>query len=512
MITSAFRVSRRAPKFPNSRIFSDVRRRGRSTDDVDSTPRVDLGGGQIASEGSLMDRDDFLFGLKEQRITFRQIGVHADIAAALEKCEKSTATLIQARTFEAIIDRKDVVIGAETGSGKTMAFMVPILHQLLTRKEDEERQETVDGDGSEALDISKNYPSVVVMVPNRELVLQVHGAVNELLFALQGDRITSEACTSQLDMWPYRDADSPDILICTPAILSKFIRGPNILEEELFRCIKTVVFDEADMLFEGSYLRDAEKVLEAFKLTRRESIRQGHIGINDKVVQYVLSAATLPTFGLKSMDAYISKKFPLSVRVSNEHLHRHHPQISQKWLTVGGNAITDGDRIDLITRAVGPEAAGGSTMIFVNTADAAVDLADALRQADPAVECGEFHKLMRNTDKQVDLKAFREGDIPVLICTDAAARGLDLPSVRHVIQAEFALNVVQHLHRIGRASRGGKEGNATIIVDERGRDLADSIQGVAAEGHGGGVERSFSRKRGFRAKVKKGRRESHGNT
>ena len=478
MFTKAFQRNLRVSKFFNSRKIFGISRGDRSTNDIDSTPCVDIGGGNSINEGKFMDRSDFLFGPKEQRVTFRETGVHADIAAALEKCGKTKATLIQAKTFEAITKGKDVVIGAETGSGKTMAYMVPILHQLLLRKEEEERNEE---DFSEALHISKNYPSVVVMVPNRELVLQVHGVVEELLSALQSGGITSEAFISQEDIWPYRDGDSPEILICTPAILSKFIRGPTILEEELFRCVKTVTFDEADMLLEGSFVKDVEKLLEAFKLTRRESIRRGDIGINDKVVQYVLSAATLPTYGLKSMDAYISKKFPLSVRLTSEHLHHHHPQIDQNWLKVRGSDVRDTERIDMIVKSLGDQPAGGSTMIFVNTAEAAVDLADALRVAEPSMEFGEFHKLMKNIDKQANLQAFREGKLAVLICTDAAARGLDLSTVRHVIQAEFALNVVQHLHRIGRASRAGKKGSATIIVDERGADLAASIQGALAQ-------------------------------
>ena len=231
-----------------------------------------------------------------------------------------------------------------------------------------------------------------------------------------------------------------------------------------------------------------------------------------------MSAATLPTFGLKSMDQYIAKKFPLAVRVSNDHLHRHHPQIEQRWLEVGGGGgggITDPQRTSLVAEAVrsiatdatGSSIPGGSTMVFVNTAEAAMSLADTMRAADPPIECGEFHKLLRNTDKSATLAAFREGSLPVIVCTDSAARGLDLPAVQHVIQAEFALNVVQHLHRVGRASRGGKTGKATNIVDARGADLAASIRGKdTTTTTTGSVAESFSRKRGFRAKIKKSRR------
>ena len=275
MFTRSIKLTTRCQKSKRWALFaSRAGGGGGSTNEVNSTPHVDLGGNLAENMGISMDRDVFLFGEKEDRMTFKQIGVHPDIARALEQCGKTTATLIQTRTFEAITNDRDIVIGAETGSGKTMAFMVPLLHRCLSRKLSEVHEE----DGSEEVDISKNYPPIVIMVPNRELVLQVHAVVQQLLITLQeasGHKITSEARISQLDRWPYRDGDSPDIFICTPAILSRFIRGPTILEEEFFRHVRHMVFDEADMLLEGSYLSDVEKVLDAFRLTRRESIRRG---------------------------------------------------------------------------------------------------------------------------------------------------------------------------------------------------------------------------------------------
>lgn len=87
--------------------------------------------------------------------------------------------------------------------------------------------------------------------------------------------------TQVLDRWPYsRSQISPNIAICTPAFLSNFIRGPNILEEDLFRSLRQLVLDEADMLLEGSYLADVEKVVESFRLIRRDMIRGGEINVS----------------------------------------------------------------------------------------------------------------------------------------------------------------------------------------------------------------------------------------
>lgn len=143
------------------------------------------------------------------------------------------------------------------------------------------------------------------------------------------------------------------------------------------------------------------------------------------------------------------------------------------------------------------------TMVFVNTAGAASGLAYEIEKA--GVKNAEYHKLISDPEKQESLRRFREGEVSVLVCTDHAARGLDLPNVRHVVQAEFAGNVVQYLHRIGRASRAGVLGKATNIYDMRSEDLVNSILADSEEKK---IDQSFSRRRGFRQKIKKSLRRS----
>jgi superfamily II DNA/RNA helicase len=138
------------------------------------------------------------------------------------------------------------------------------------------------------------------------------------------------------------------------------------------------------------------------------------------------------------------------------------------------------------------------TMIFVNTAENAQLLASALRQRN--IPCEEFHKLVHHDVKVEGFRKFLEGITSVLVCTDVAARGLDLPFVKHVIQAEFALNVIQHLHRIGRASRAGTLGRATNFVDHHSKELVASILSEQSEES---LNHSFSRRRGFRRNLKR---------
>lgn len=341
---------------------------------------------------------------------------------------------------------------------------------------------------------NKNYPAALVMVPNKELCLQMHRMADELHNACDKDEINIEVgmVTSATGLWPFREDDCPHLLICTPAFIAKFLRGPHILDEDLFRAVRHVVLDEADMLLEGSYQRDIENILDAFKVTRRKMIQMGEIQVHTSTVQYILSAATLPSFGMKSIEKYIEDKFPRSRWISNTHLHKHHPRIIQDFYHLPHKSHLPGEefltpqRFNIIVNAlfkreISPDFNGPfdflnelpqdeegmiqpseSTMIFVNTAEVAIELAEALRRL--RIDCTEYHKLQPLNEKQEGLQRFREGAVKVLVCTDHAARGLDIPNVRHVIQAEFAENVVQHLHRIGRASRAGALGRTTNIV------------------------------------------------
>mmetsp|Transcript_10404 Transcript_10404/g.15822 ORF Transcript_10404/g.15822 Transcript_10404/m.15822 type:complete len:490 (-) Transcript_10404:114-1583(-) len=437
---------------------------------------------QSSVKVTVPDRNRYLFGESEDGtlVSFESLGVSPSLVAALKACNKSEATAIQAAAFPGIASGRDVVIGAETGSGKTLAYAVPLIHRLLS---------------GEAR-TSSQHPVAVVMVPNKDLCGQVIWMIHEVLSQLykqEVDRqITCEAVTLVDGHWPYASSslEAPDILVCTPALLASFVRGPRILEPRLFDSLRYLVLDEADMLLEGSFRRDVDRILEALKVTHRRAIREGRVRVHEPTVQFVLSAATLPSQGSLSVERSIASFFPRALRVTSDHLHRHHPRIAQKFLKI--------EPEDVVETVINALQETEPTMIFANTAEDAVALAGALRDA--GVNCGEFHKLAHREKRRADLQNFREGDVSVLVCTDAASRGLDLPSVRHVIQAQFALNVVQHMHRVGRASRAGIEGRATNIYDDSSSELVASI---LRDTGSGSVEQSFSRRRGFRRALKR---------
>jgi len=534
---------------------------------------------------------------------------------ALEKAGFKQATAIQIKAYPQILTGLDTIIAAETGSGKTLSYLLPLLQTLLTNADT--NAATTDNTEDVAVDALQGlqwYPPAVILVPTKELAQQVAAMARPLLQALaEQQRIIALECAVDLsEHWPppgARQRSPPSFLVCTPRFLTNYLRGPHIKNEGLFRGIRHVVFDEADMLLDGSFSRDVDLILDALKLTRRRLIQQETIPVHFKLVQFIVSAATMPSSGLKSIQLTIAKKFPTAVKVSVDHFHMHHPAISQQYIPCDMPLLSPA-RIQLLITAIRartphafapldemrvsssppPEldsaesffqppsqslesvyrvedlddednsvvAHQASTqeapldpqqsqcMVFVNTAATAAALAAHLQSL--GVLCEAYHSALPSDTKRRTLKAFQKGLFPVLVCTDSAARGLDITTVQHVIQAEFALNAVQHIHRVGRASRGGRSGWATNFYDSSSADLVDSLLAAADEedsnnsnnnssssstsdsdsvsvvdgdnsvedgvesevGNDGGnmvkkgtVEGSFSRRRGFRKRIKR---------
>ncbi|TFJ88019.1 hypothetical protein NSK_000373 [Nannochloropsis salina CCMP1776] len=484
------------------------------------------------SQGEDLTANTGTFG---ENIPFAALGLSPWLTAALSGAGKATSTHIQALALPTILAGENVVIGSETGAGKTLAYLLPVMelahraHAARTAMKEkamayyqERRAALKEGAGGrervgEYSSLAEDYPweapFAIVLVPNGQLSEQVLRMAGEVLGQGEGEgNVRVEALKGSVDVWPYRVGSraAPDVLVCTPATLSSFDREVNLFGE-----VNILVVDEADMLLEGDYGRHLERILVAFK--RADKV---HTTRSEPLTQYVLAAATLPSYGLKSVEELVKKRFPSAVRVHTDLMHKHHPQLTQVFveapedlegkiamlLQVLEKLRTKGEEA---RRAEGGKEGGKEgegeaqatilpkTMVFLNTATAAARTQIAVQAAGfPSVA---FHKEVRREEREANLQRFRSNQVPLLVCTDLAARGLDIPDVRQVVQVEFAPNVVQHLHRIGRAVRAGREGRAVNFYDLGAHDLVESLQLAQADT----LERSFSRQRGFRKKIKK---------
>ncbi|CAM9648918.1 unnamed protein product [Discosporangium mesarthrocarpum] len=425
------------------------------------------------------------------KLPFQEIGISPALCAHLKSVGLTHSTAIQAAAIPGILGGEDMVVGAETGSGKTLAYLLPIVQRLLSGEAlaEELPEELLGKARGWAM-----FPDVVVLVPNKELAEQVLGVLQEILRGLSilGKRqgITAAALYGSSYEYPYSPRNpSPTVLVCTPVFLHKYT---NMRAIPLFCKATALVMDEADMLMDGSYKRQLDDILLSFR--RADKLSDAGQGIPK--TQYVMAAATLPSYGLKSVDQYIKRTFPMARKIKQIHMHQHHPAIQQEFVEIGPGIDEKVGAVIKLLRARGDSMA--KTMIFTNTAASCQALYEALDVEGFSVVA--YHKNTAPMERLDNLAALRTGNAKILVCTDLAARGIDVPSVTHIVQMEMATNVVQHLHRLGRAARAGRKGTAVTFYDSSVKDLVNSIEGVA---EGSRLDGSFSRKRGFRNKLKK---------
>ncbi|KAK5838658.1 DEAD-box ATP-dependent RNA helicase 22 isoform X2 [Gossypium arboreum] len=488
----------------------------------------------------------------EDTVSWQSLGLSDRISQALSNAGFDRPSLVQAACMPSILSGKDVVIAAETGSGKTYGYLVPLIDKLYGARHD------ADNDLEKATVSSRTFS--IVLCPNVLLCEQVVRMANDLS-GDDGRPILRVAAVCGRQGWPVNE---PDVIVSTPVALLNSIDPKKHHRSDFIRAVKYVVFDEADMLLSGGFenhvirlihmLRFDEKLLSRVNkagsenpvepssdsvshfdfegeedmqnesISEAEEMSEGDVDAQDlmeetqtstvkrkdwmrvrknyeRSKQYIFVAATLPVNGKKTAGAVLKKMFPDANWVSGSYLHQHNPRLKEKWIEV-----TTDNQVDALIEAVkqfGSKAldhgAGVSrTMVFGNTVEAVEAVANILQRA--GIECYRYHTGLSLAERAESLDDFRaKGGI--FVCTDAAARGVDIPNVSHVIQADFATSAIDFLHRVGRTARAGQFGVVTSLYNESNRDLVNAIR--AAGKLGQPVEAAFSRKRSFRNKLKK---------
>ncbi|XP_027346822.1 DEAD-box ATP-dependent RNA helicase 22 isoform X1 [Abrus precatorius] len=492
-------------------------------------------------------RDTFF---AEETVSWSSLGLSNAISGALSNVGLNRPSLVQASSIPSVLSGKDVIIAAETGSGKTYSYLVPLIDKL---RESHDHSLYAVSDQ----EVSPPQKVLLVLCPNVQLCEQVVRMASSLCKD-NGETIVSVAAICGRQGWPIRE---PDIIVTTPAALLNYVDLERTRRMEFMRGVKYVVFDEADMLLCGSFqnkvirlinlLRFDEKFLSRSKESVEElPMKQGSSlssedafegeeelqteatsdeddntyedivdNTNEAVSakqrdwrrvrknykrskQYIFVAATLPVNGKKTAGGTLKHMFPDAKWVCGNYLHCHNPRLEQKWIEV-----TVDTQVDELIKAVNHsfrsedlDNAGGihRTMVFANTVEAVEAVAKILLRS--GIECLRYHKNCTLEERAQTLVDFHEKG-GVLVCTDAAARGVDIPNVLHVIQADFATSAVDFLHRVGRTARAGQIGLVTSMYTESNRELVDAVRRAGELGQP--VETAFSRKRSFRNKLKK---------
>ncbi|XP_031122947.1 DEAD-box ATP-dependent RNA helicase 22 [Ipomoea triloba] len=489
----------------------------------------------------------------EDNVSWTSLGVSERLSRSLSSIGLHRPSLVQAACIPSILSGADVVVAAETGSGKTHGYLVPLIDKVC-------QSSGISGEGVVGREANKSRQLSLVLCPNVMLCEQVVRMAN-CLRNDGGEPVLRVAAVCGRQTWPVKE---PDIMVSTPAAILNYlstIEAEDHGRSDFIRCVKHVVFDEADMLLCGSFqnqvirllnmLRFDEKQLSRLRNSEAEivtgSIPDSPLGsdqednrdlladfskevddteddacvmdseVDSKVAkrtdwrrvrktykrskQYIFVAATLPVNGKKTAGAVLKRMFPDASWVSGNYLHCHNPRLEQKWIEVTIDTQVDA-LISAVRNGIQSALNDGSgilrTMVFANTVDAVEAVAKVLTGA--GIECFCYHSNSSLEERTKNLISFQQ-EGGVFVCTDAAARGLDVPNVSHVIQAEFATSAVDFLHRVGRTARAGQPGLVTSLYNESNRDLVATVR--LAEKRGQPVEKAFSRKRSFRNKLKK---------
>ena len=500
--------------------------------------------------------------------------LHPKLLAALRRAGFVDATPLQTRAVPAALDdaspdgtTRDVVVAAETGSGKTLAYLVPVFSNLLRNG----HGRGGEGEGGPG---GNGRLGALILAPNATLCEQVKRVADSLIGddgeplletrALTPDTSMPSPVTSASGHRTSSNRGLPDVVVATPARAAEDVleftkggwRRGNFAPAATH--VRHVVFDEADQLLSGGYLRPVrgafdvlyrEEKLAALGLTvpmgeslegesewagdaarpkdggdrawsadhddinvvaKRKGKSQmgkgaalggkGEVGVGegrDFRRQYIFAAATVMSNGKKTPGAMIRHGFPDARWIEGRRLHKAVATVDQTWVKVTGAT-----RADALGRALAlgdEERQRDRTLVFVNSTRACEEVtAELIRQG---LSAAAFHADVGTRERRARLDALANGDVTVLVCTDSAARGVDVPDVVHVVQAEFAANAVDYLHRIGRTARCGASGRVTNLVSAADADLVEAVR--AAEAAGAPVEGAFSRKRSFRKKFKK---------
>lgn len=356
-------------------------------------------------------------------LSFRDLGIIEPILKSLKEIGYETPSPIQAQTIPLILEGKDVLGQAQTGTGKTAAFALPILSRI---------------------DLKQRDPQVLVLAPTRELAIQVAEAFQSYSSHLRDFHVLpiygGQDYTSQLRALKR----GAHVIVGTPGRVMDHMRKGTLSLENL----KFLVLDEADEMLRMGFIDDVEWILEQTPDER----------------QIALFSATMPTVIRRMTDKYLNEPEHVTIKVTNASAEN----IRQRYWLVSGT-----HKLDALTRILEAETFDGM-IIFVRTKTATIELAEKLeaRGYTAAAINGDMSQNLRERA----INNLKAGKLDILIATDVAARGLDVDRITHVVNYDIPYDTESYVHRIGRTGRAGRTGDAILFIAPRERKLLINIE------------------------------------
>ncbi|MFS9436041.1 DEAD/DEAH family ATP-dependent RNA helicase [Citrobacter sp. C348] len=361
--------------------------------------------------------------MAEFETTFADLGLKAPILEALNDLGYEKPSPIQAECIPHLLGGRDVLGMAQTGSGKTAAFSLPLLNNL---------------------DPELKAPQILVLAPTRELAVQVAEAMTDFSKHMHGVNVVALYGGQRYDVQLRALRQGPQIVVGTPGrLLDHLKRGTLNLSK-----LSGLVLDEADEMLRMGFIEDVETIM--------AQIPEGH--------QTALFSATMPE-AIRRITRRFMKE-PQEVRIQSSVTTR--PDISQSYWTVWG--MRKNEALVRFLEAEDFDAA----IIFVRTKNATLEVAEALERSgySSAALNGDMNQSLR----EQTLERLKDGRLDILIATDVAARGLDVERISLVVNYDIPMDSESYVHRIGRTGRAGRAGRALLFVENRERRLLRNIE------------------------------------
>jgi len=369
--------------------------------------------------------------------------IHPDVRANIQRAKYSDATPVQKYSIPIVCNGRDLMSCAQTGSGKTAAFLIPIVSRLLSSS-------TTKYDTDQC---RRSLPSALILSPTRELTTQIHKEALKFTFKTACRPVVVYGGANMRDQVSELRRGC-NLLIATPGRLVDLMEQGHIsLANIQFLCL-----DEADRMLDMGF---------------------------EPQIRRIVEQADMPSEGRQTL--MFSATFSRIIqRLASDYLHEH------VFITVGQTSSTAKNitqRIELVEHDQARDSLlldllgsiSGRTIIFVETKRMADELEYWISRE--GFHATSIHGDRDQREREAAIRSFKSGETPYLVATDVAARGLDISDVMHVINYQLPRDLDSYVHRIGRTGRAGNTGLATSFMSYKDRNLASELRVLLSESH-----------------------------
>jgi ATP-dependent RNA helicase RhlE len=350
-------------------------------------------------------------------LKFSELNLNPKLLEGIDAIGFENTTPVQAATIPLILEGKDIIAAAQTGTGKTAAFLLPIIHKILEMPED-------------------GHIKALIIVPTRELAVQIDQQLEGLSYytSVSSLAVYGGGDGQSFDREKKALSEGADIIIGTPGRLIAHLNMNYVKVQQL----NFLILDEADRMLDMGFNEDITKI----------------IGYLPKTRQTLLFSATMPTKIRALSKAILNEPEEISIAISkpNENI------IQAAFI------VYDGQKIELVKHILKPDFLK-SVIVFCSTKDNTKRLARELKKAKMSVE--EIHSDLDQKTREDVLSQFKSKRLKVLVATDILSRGIDVEDIEIVINYDVPNDGEDYIHRIGRTARAASKGAAFTFVNEK---------------------------------------------